>query len=373
MADAWIEGRPAAMDAAVAEAAKLLASSRLPVVAGLGTDVAGARAAVALAQRIGGVVDHMHAGTVLRALDVVRSAGLLVTTPNEAAVRADTLLLVGPGLATAWPEIGRELLGREPDRRFVAGRRRIYWLCPDASAPALGVVSIERLGTDPTHLKATLAALRARIAGRPCGRTALSPPALEDLAAALAAARFGVAVWADAALDALAIEMLAGIINDLNATTRFCGLPLGPSDNAAGVLQVCGWMSGFPMRTSFARGVAEHDPWRFDARRLIDSGESDCVLWISAYRAAKPDWERDVPIIALTAPDADFRRPPRVWIAVGRPGVDHDGVERIFALGALGAVAATRRSPAVSVAQAILRITSALGPGEAAAHRTASC
>ena len=375
MADAWIEGRPAAMDAAVAEAAKLLAASRLPVVAGLGTDVAGARAAVALAQRIGGVVDHMHADAVLRELDVVRTAGLMVTTPSEAALRADTLLLVGPGLATAWPEIGRALLGRAPDRRWLAGRRRVYWVCPGVPAPSLGpeAVSIERVGTDPTELKAILGALRARIAGRACGRTALSPRALEDLAAALTAARFGVAVWANAALDALAIEMLGGIINDLNATTRFCGLPLGPSDNAQGVLQVCGWMSGFPMRTSFARGVAEHDPWRFDARRLIDSGESDCVLWISAYRAAKPDWERDVPMIALTVPDAGFRGPPRVWITVGQPGVDHDGIESSLARGALCAVTATRKSPAMSVAQAIARITSALGSGEPAAQRAAAC
>jgi formylmethanofuran dehydrogenase subunit B len=373
MANAWIEGRPAAIEAAVAEAAKLLAASRLPVVAGLGTDVAGARAAVALAERIGGVVDHMHSGAVLRELDVIRTAGLMVTTPSEAALRADTLLLVGPGLATAWPEIGRELLGRAPDPRWVAGRRRVYWVCPGAPSLSAQAVSIERVGTDPTHLKAILGALRARIARRPCGRTALSPQALEDLAAALAAARFGVAVWANAALDALAIEMLGGIINDLNTTTRFCGLPLGPSDNALGVLQVCGWMSGFPMRTSFARGVAEHDPWRFDARRLIDTGESDCVLWISAYRAAKPDWERDVPVIALTVPEAGFRRPPRVWITVGRPGVDHDGIERSLARSALCAVAATRKSPAMSVAQAIVRITSALGSGEAAAPRIVSC
>jgi len=375
MADAWIEGRPVAIEVAAAEAAKLLAASRLPVVAGLGTDVAGARAAVALAQRIGGVLDHMHAGAVLHTLDAVRTAGLLVTTVNEAALRADTLLLVGPGLMTAWPEIGRELLGRAPDRHWVAGRRRIFWLYPGTSASVPGAegVSIERLGTDPTHLKVGLGALRAQIAGRPSRPTGLSAQALTDLAAALAAARYGVAVWAEAALDALAIEMLGGIIDDLNATTRFCGLPLCPSDNAAGVLQVCGWLSGLPMRTSFARGVAEHDPWRFAARRLIDSRESDCVLWISAYRPASPDWEQDVPMIALTAPAARFRRPPRVLIAVGQPGVDHDGIERVLTQGALAAVTATRQSPALSVAQAIARITSALPADLAVAHGMASC
>ena len=81
------------------------------------------------------------------------------------------------------------------------------------------------------------------------------------------------------------------------------------------------------MRTCFGRGFPEHDTWRFDAARLVESGEADCVLWISAYRAVAPAWERQVPMIALTGQGARFRQPPRVQIDVGRPGADHDAVE----------------------------------------------
>ena len=44
MARAWIGGKPAALERALAEAAGLLAASRRPLVTGLGTDIAGARA-----------------------------------------------------------------------------------------------------------------------------------------------------------------------------------------------------------------------------------------------------------------------------------------------------------------------------------------
>ena len=88
-----------ALEAAIAEAAKLLGASRLPVIAGLGTDIAGARAAIALAEQLGAVIDHMHSGALLRDLEVMREAGAYVTTPNEARLRGDTLLLVGAGLA----------------------------------------------------------------------------------------------------------------------------------------------------------------------------------------------------------------------------------------------------------------------------------
>ena len=47
-------------------------------------------------ERIGAVIDHMNADAVLRDLDVMRSSGVMLTTPTEARVRADTLLLAGP-------------------------------------------------------------------------------------------------------------------------------------------------------------------------------------------------------------------------------------------------------------------------------------
>src|SRR5262249_60324510 len=106
MARAWMGGKPAALERALAEAAELLAASRCPLITGLGTDVAGARAAIGLAERLGGVVDHMSADVLLRDLAVVREAGMMVTTPNEARLRADTLLLVGPNLEKDAPALG---------------------------------------------------------------------------------------------------------------------------------------------------------------------------------------------------------------------------------------------------------------------------
>ncbi|HSV24794.1 MAG TPA: tungsten formylmethanofuran dehydrogenase [Xanthobacteraceae bacterium] len=359
MHHAWIDGKPVALPTAIAAAARLIDASRHPLIAGLGTDIAGARAAVALAQRIGAAVDHMNADSLLRDLEVMRQAGVMLTTPNETRVRADTLLLVGAGLIEAWNELPQRLLGAmgEPDS-VRGGERRIFWLCPGHHADAADKVAI--IGGDCGELPALLAALRARVSGRPAAERHVCARALDELADALKAASFGVAVWSAAHLDALAIEMLCGIVNDLNATTRFSGLPLAPGDNAVGVQQVCGWMTGFPVRTGFGRSYPDHAPWRYSAARLVESGETDCVLWISAYRAAVPEWRRHPPTIALTPADAKFAKTPRVHIAVAGPGRDHDSVEHCAMIGTLVAVAATHRSEALSVADAIAAITAEL-------------
>lgn len=356
MQRAWIAGEPAALDAAIAEAARLVAASRQALIAGLGTDVAGTRAAIALAERTGAIINHMHSAAVLHGIEVMQSSGVMLTTPTEARVRADTILLVGPVRDDELQEFLRPL------SNGAAPQRRAFWLCPGGTAvEATAGINVKSVGNKPRDLPALLAALRARTAGRPIGKTFLSVKALDEIAKALRATRFGVAIWSPSMLDPLIIEMLCGLVNDLNTTTRFSTLPLVPGDNAIGVMHACGWLTGFPIRTGFACGP-RHDPWLFDGSRLIASDEIDCAIWISAYRSEGPPWRNGPPTIALMRSSAPFDTPPHVHIAVGCPGFDHDGVQYLSSTGTFTAVAARQPSEAISVADAITRIAAAV-PG----------
>ena len=354
---AWIERKEVSLKAATTEAARLLAASRFPLIAGLGTDIAGARAAIALATRIGAVIDHMHAGALLRSLDVMRSAYLMTTTLAEARLQADCLLLAGSGIDQF--DGLRALLGAD------TGKRNVIWLCPDRDTREIAKgMPINILGRNQAELPIALAMLRARIAGRGIGKGPITAKAIDGTVAQLKAARFGVAIWSVEQLDALATEMLQGIVVDLNATTRFTSLPIEPPDNAAGVLQACGWMTGYPMRTRFSRSGPQHDPWMFDTARLVQSGEVDCALWISSYGSAVPEWTSAVPTIALISAQAQPPSPVRVAIEVGRPGVDHEAVEFVAALGALAPVAGSKPTDMISVARVVEDIAKLLpNPG----------
>lgn len=356
MERAWIAGKAVALDAAIAEAANLIGASRCPLIAGLGTDVAGGRAAIALAERTGAVCDHMHSQRLLRELNVMRSSGMMLTTPGECHVRADTLLVAGPGLGEASLRLLQQVLAK------LGVERRVFWLCPgqDAATAVIGGTATTMVGASPSDLAALVAALRAHLADRPVGKARVAGKVLQEVVSGLRAARFGVAIWSAASLDALTLEMLCGLINDLNATTRFSALPLPPDDNALGIQQACAWTTGCSLPTAFGRGSPWHDPWLFDSRRLVKSGETDCVVWISAYRAEAPPWSEAPTTIALSACGTRFAAPPRVHIAVGCPGVDHAGVEHSPSTGSLVAVTASRPSDLISVAEALTRIAAAL-------------
>ena len=133
-AAASIDGAPASLDDAVAAAARLLAQSRQPLIAGLGADIEGARAAITLGQRVGGVIEHMHSAALLRDLDCLRETGVMLTTPGEARVRADVVLLVGDSLLQTWPGLSERLLTPSARPEGADVKRRIVWLAPRADA-----------------------------------------------------------------------------------------------------------------------------------------------------------------------------------------------------------------------------------------------
>jgi formylmethanofuran dehydrogenase subunit B len=360
MSEARIDGKPASLAAAAERAAAILSAARMPVIAGLGTDVAGARASILLAERLRGAYDHMHSAQIFAGLDVMRQAGLMFTTPNEARLRADVLLFIGKDLTKIWPAMMERLSPAEiPPFDLAREPRKLLWIAPGRSGAKLEGLLIDTLETSNLHM--ALAALRARAAGRPvsCAKRMLRK--LDEFAEVLKNARFGVAVWGGDEFDSLAIEMLHGLIRDLNNTTRFSGLPLGCDSNAAGVVQTSGWMTGFPVRTSFGRGFPEHDTWRFDATRMIESGEADAALWISAYGPEAPPWKKNIPLVALASLQTAFAREPQVCIGVGCPGIDHDAAEFSRETASIAGRLASHRSQAPSVAAIVGEIAKHLG------------
>ena len=359
MSEARINGKPASLAAAAERAAEILSQARMPVIAGLGTDVAGARASILLAEKLRGAYDHMHSARIFADLDVLRQAGLMFTTPSEARLRADVLLFIGKDLTKIWPELmGRLSPAEIPPFDLARAPRKLLWVAPPSGAKA-GGLPIETLDTSDLH--ATLAGLRARVAGRAVNCTKSTLRKLDEFAGVLKNARFGVAVWGGDALDSLAIEMLHGLIIDLNKTIRFSALPLGGAGNASGVVQTSGWMTGFPVRTSFGRGFPEHDTWRFDANRMIESGEAGAALWVSAYGGGIPSWKKNIPLVALASPGTAFAREPHVFVEVGRPGIDHDGAEFARETNSIVARVASQPSQTPSVAAVVGKILKHLG------------
>ncbi|HRK79654.1 MAG TPA: hypothetical protein PLQ95_14060, partial [Thiobacillus sp.] len=316
--------------AAYQAAAALLVRAQRPLIGGLACDVTGHRAALALAERTGGVVDHMNGAAQFRNWLAYQDGGWMTTTLSEVRNRADLIVLAGTD-TRRFPRFFERCLA--PESQFGELRRRLVVLGSDLSAEAAHAVSADLVIPLPNaRLGELCGALRARLAGRRLDADTVAGVPMDQVDAlleTLRAARYGVLVWNAAELTFphadLAIQAMVDLVKDLNQTTRWSGLPLGGNDGDTSAAQVCTWQAGYPLRTAFEASGPHYQPLLFNTARLLETREVDALLWIAALDPERVPPAAACPRIVLGRPDMVFADPPDVFIPVAVPGVHHAG------------------------------------------------
>jgi len=333
-----VDGKQAGLDAAIARAAGILGNAKLPLIAGLGTEVQGMRAVMSLADKAGAVVDHMNSNGSMRNIQVIQNSGWQITTLAEVRNRVDLLVIVGTDIVSLFPRFferqvwnKESMFGQETSKREVVylGGRNVNTaagIAPDGRQPDVLPCDMERLPD-------VIAALRALVLSKPlhAGEVAgIATAELAKLAERLKAAKYSVVAWAASPLDfphaELTVQNITELVKELNRTTRSNGLPLGGIEGDMNANQVSTWISGYPIRTSYARTYPEHDPYHFSTERLLAGGEADALLWVSSFNPERIPPRTGLPTVVFGHADMQFEQEPDVFIPVGMPGADHKGI-----------------------------------------------
>jgi formylmethanofuran dehydrogenase subunit B len=251
------------------QVAKLLASSRLPLVYGLVESTLEAqREACRIAELAGGLLDVAQGGRALH--EAFELVGLATSSLGEIKKRADVVVFWGvdpeidhPGFVVRYtpPRPGRTLL------------------CVDVGG-ATGPASVpERLPVEPDRELGALLVLKAVL----MGRRVEAPPSpllqgLRGLAGRLAAARYGVILarprgpeetWA-----------LLTLVREGNRKTRLRLVPVRGGGNAQGAETVFTWQTGFPGAVSFTRGYPRYGPGEYSGDAVLERGDADLCLLV---------------------------------------------------------------------------------------------
>jgi formylmethanofuran dehydrogenase subunit B len=306
---ARIDGREAELERALDEAAAILGRARAPLVYGLGQATCEAqRAAVALAEKIGAVIDP--AGPLLDGASgfAFQTLGASTATLGDIRDRAELVVVWRADPATTHPRLlerlnlpasGRELVVVDERETATAARADTFIALPAASdvealwALRAGEPPLEELGT---RLRgAANAAILHRIRGR---------------------------------VEALALHAL---VRDLCAVTHVVSLLLRREANAAGAEDVLAWQTGYPAAVSFARGHPRSSPGELSAATVLERGEADAALVVAAdpldhLPPAAAERLRALPIVTLSPLDTATTAAARVAFATAAPGVHRAGV-----------------------------------------------
>jgi len=332
-----VNGNDVDLSAAIKEAARLIGKAKLPLFGGLATDVAGMRAVLALAERSGGIVDHALSEAQYRNFKILQSTGWMMTTLTETRNRADLIIIAGSDIHRLHPRFFERIVS-PPDSMFdvAAPKRTVVFIgkgLDRSGAKGSRIGEVVTLACKDEEAGHAVALLRARMRGfkvaPPKRRGGVSLAEIDALAERCRKAKYGVVVWAPPSLNfphaELAVEQFTGLVKDLNQTTRFAGLALGGAEGAITAAAVCTWISGYPLRVSYACGAPDYDPYRWDIGRMLKDGEGDLLVWIASILPSLVPPPVKVPTIVLGTPGLALTTTPSVFIPVGTPGLDHSG------------------------------------------------
>ena len=126
-AEASIAGIAAPFEQAVKRAAWLLRKSRKPLIAGLGTDVGGIRAALQLAEKTDGALLHSQESQSLHNLKALQSRGGITATLAEVKNRADAIIFIGNNVTGDYPRFIERFINT-PHSLFAGQNRKLAYL-----------------------------------------------------------------------------------------------------------------------------------------------------------------------------------------------------------------------------------------------------
>lgn len=331
-----VKGQAVSLDKAVKHIADLLRTSKQPVIAGMATDLNGARSAMALADKSRATVDHMFSTHTFKNILVLQDTGWMTTTLTEVKNRVDLLLVVGSDIEVGFPSFFERMVWNKESMfdQDIESRQVVYLgTAPsgEASTSPSGKKA-QVLACDNANLPEVLSVLRALVKGKTIQAKSVGGieiSVLAELAEQLKNAKYSVVTWAAAMLDfdhaEVTVQTICEMVKDLNLKTRSSGLPLAGKDGEITANQVSAWQSGFPMRTNFNRGYPDYDPYLSNSNRMLAEDEVDILVWISSFNIDNTPPKSTAKTIVLGRSGMTFEQEPEVFIPVGTPGIDHVG------------------------------------------------
>jgi|GEM_PF-532603 len=332
---------------ALDKAAELLRSAKLPLITGLIADVQANREAVALTEKIGGVLDHANGKSIRSSLSVMQRIGEVKTTLAEVRNRADCIVIFGSGVLTKFPRFLERIL--KPEKTLsdnILGnknttQKKIFIL--DVSTD--GNTHCETDG-NISHIKLNYPRLESlvyrfqEVVTRPkeyfIEHTSETDPEhdkdtqqLFNILDTINHSQYTTIIWSTSNFNSdtaeHTVQALTESVKTLMKKVRCVALPLGGSKGEVTASHVATWQTGVPLPISFAQGTPIHNSVLYDGSTLLQNAEADCLLWIAAFNPHDAPQNFNLPTIVLGHPNMAHENAD-VFLPVGIPGIDHRGL-----------------------------------------------
>jgi formylmethanofuran dehydrogenase subunit B len=325
------------LNTAIEEAASILREARFPLFYGLSqSSTEGQRAAVALADRLGGTIDTTasegHAPSIL----ALQQVGESTCSLGEIRNRADLVIYWGSD-PVQWQPRHLDRYSMKPGMLTPRGRADSTLIVIDSKRTETSKLADIPLEIEPHQDFEALWTLRGLLKGiEPAegARTGLPLDQLKDLARRMRTCRCGIIFFGyGLVLQPMGnhvVEALLQLVTELNRETRFYARRMRVGGDVSGADSVLCWQTGYPFSVNFARGYPRYNPNEFSAADSLERGEPDAAVLIGSTRldcfppAALKHLER-IPTILIEHPYGIVPFQPQLRITTAVYGIHRHG------------------------------------------------
>jgi formylmethanofuran dehydrogenase subunit B len=346
---AEINGQPVSLDEAVRYAANLLHAADYPLIYGLSRSATpGQRAAVALAERVGAVIDTTASLCHGPSIMAIQEVGEVTCTLGEVRNRADLIIFWGCHPAESHPRHAERYASHARGKYTSNGRAdRTIVMVGDAK-------QVHQWRLDPSGAKPdivipveagknfeTLSMLRMMLRG------VAVPDASDELRQLLELMRgcrygtvfFGLGIAETSMWDGqphqsighINVAALLQLVAELNSVTRFTARRMRLQGDVSGADNVLCWQTSYPFGVDLSRGYPRYNPGEYTANEVLGQENTDVCLLVGAetvpyFSDAARQHLRSIPTIVLDYPGVPLEFVPTVRFTTAVYGLHARGI-----------------------------------------------
>lgn len=329
-----IQGEDVSLQDAIEKAVEILKNSSQPLISGLIADVQACREAVALTEKVSGVIDHANGPGIRPNIAVMQRLGKVKTTLSEARNRADHIIIFGSDVLNRFPRLMERVLapGKSLGPESTINKNiTIIDSLAQAEDKSLAGKNINYLRLDAPDLESIIQKLELIVHSNvEADENDTVTQALLSLHQQILDSQYTVLIWSTSLLNIVSaeqtIQSITQSIKTLMQKVRCVGLPLGGSKGEITASQVSTWQTGVPLPVAFMGGTPVHEPLLYNGVTMLENNEADSLVWLSTYSSEDVPPKTDIPKIVIGHPGMKLENDTAVFIPVGIPGIDTRGL-----------------------------------------------
>jgi len=327
-----INGKASTLSNAITQIKKNLSTHQELLILNHGVDLSGLRAILGLASQYGGIIDHINSEALFLNLNLLQRSGYMATSLTEIKNRADVIVIFGNKILEKSPRLLEKVLQTQNSLCTDTRKKEIILVGSFSSKIINDIKKSSRVTNIKINLDMIPSFLDLLADDEKYKKVnGLSEDDLVKIKKIISNAKYLVAVWtnSDFALTSnpeMIINSISKYIIAYNQDKRGACSPIAGSLGDVTSSQAIAWMTGFASRIKFIGNTFKHDRVSYNNKVLIDNQNVDTIIHISTLTSDKIKLDKRYFNIVLGHPNSSFSSVPDIFIPVGTPGIDCDGI-----------------------------------------------